>query len=65
MIMVKKQKGESDDKLINRFRKKIIESGVLITMRKKERFVSKSEKRKEKKYKLKHIIELEKARETV
>lgn len=63
MIMVKKQKGETDDKLINRFRKKIISSGVLMEYRDKERFKSASERRKEKKYQKQHMIEIEKSRE--
>jgi len=63
MVMVKKQKGESDDKLIARFRKKVIDSGVLWEYRDKERHKSQSEKRKEKKYRVKHMIELEKSRE--
>lgn len=63
MIMVKKQKGESDDKLIARFRKKIITSGVLLEYRDKERFKSPSERRKEKKYRVEHMIQLEKSRE--
>lgn len=63
MIMVKKQKGESDDKLINRFRKKIISSGVLLEYRDKERFKSASERRKEKKYRIQHMIDMEKTRE--
>ena len=63
MVMVKKQKGESDDKLIARFRKKVIDSGVLWEYRDKERHKSQSEKRKEKKYRVKHLIELEKSRE--
>jgi len=62
MVLVKKQKGESDDKLISRFRKKVISSGVLLEYRDKERFKKDSEKRKEKKYRLKYQIELEKKR---
>ena len=63
MIMVKKQKGESDDKLINRFRKKIISSGVLMEYRDKERFKSASERRKEKNYRKQFMIDVEKNRE--
>lgn len=63
MIMVKKQKGESDDKLIARFRKKVITSGVLLEYKDRERFKSASERRKEKKYRVAHMIELEKERE--
>lgn len=62
MVVVKKQKGESDDRLIARFRKKIIESGVLVEYRERERFTKKAEKRKEQKYRLEHLRELEKKR---
>lgn len=62
MVYVKKQKGETDDKLIARFRKKVINSGVILEYRDRERFKKRSEKRKEQKYKIKHLIELEKKR---
>lgn len=60
MVSVKKQSGESDDKLIARFRKKVIDSGILLEYRENTRFKSKSERRKEKKYRIKHLISLEK-----
>lgn len=63
MVTVKKYKGESDDKLIARFRKKVLTSGLLLEYRDRERFKSKSERRKEKKYRIKHLISLEKQRE--
>ena len=62
MVSVKKQKGESDDRLIARFRKKVLTSGVLLEYRERDRFKSKSERRKEKKYRIKHLISLEKQR---
>jgi ribosomal protein S21 len=62
MVSVKKQSGESDDKLIARFRKKVLTSGVLLEYRERDRFKSKSERRKEKKYRIKHLISLEKQR---
>lgn len=62
MVMVKKQKGESDDRLIARFRKKVVNSGLLMEYRDRERFKKDSEKRKEKKYKMAFQIELEKKR---
>ena len=62
MVVVKKKKGESEDKLISRFKKKVIEAGVLDEYRKKKRFVSKAEERKERKSRKKHMIELEKKR---
>ncbi len=60
MVSVKKLKGESDDKLIARFRKKVLSSGLLLEYRERERFKSNSEKRKEKKYRIRHLITLEK-----
>jgi ribosomal protein S21 len=62
MVLVKKQKGESDDRLIARFRKKVIDSGLLVEYRDRERFKKDSEKRKEKKYKMAFQIQLEKKR---
>lgn len=62
MVVVKKQKGESDDRLIARFRKKVIDSGILIDFREKERYKKKAEKRKEQKYRVAHLRELEKKR---
>jgi len=62
MVVVKKQRGESDDKLINRFRKKIINSGFLMEVREKDRFKRKSEKKQEKMKQKKFRIMLEKKR---
>jgi len=62
MVIVKKQKGESDDKLINRFRKKIIDSGFLMEVREKDRFKKKSEKKQERLKQKKFRIMLEKKR---
>lgn len=62
MVVVKKQKGESDDKLIARFRKRVLSSGLLLEYRDRERYKKDSEKRKEKKYKMNFQIELEKKR---
>jgi len=62
MVIVKKQKGESDDRLIARFRKKVIDSGLIQEYRDRERFKKEAEKRKEKKYKMAFQIELEKKR---
>jgi len=62
MVYVKKQKGESDDKLIARFRKKVLISGVILEYRDRERYKKKSERRKEQKYRVKHQIEIEKKR---
>lgn len=62
MVVVKKQKGESDDRLIARFRKKVIDSGILMDYRDRERYKKKAERRKEQKYRIAHIRELEKKR---
>ena len=62
MVVVKKQKGESDDRLIARFRKKVLSEGILLDFKDRERHKTEQEKRKEKKYRVKHLIELEKKR---
>jgi ribosomal protein S21 len=62
MIVVKKQKGESEDKLIARFRKKVISSGILLDFKERERYRKKSEERAERKKRIKFQIELEKKR---
>lgn len=62
MVVVKKQKGESEDRLIARFRKKILSEGILLDFREKERYKKPAERRKEKKYKIAHLRELEKKR---
>ena len=62
MVKVVKKKGESEDKLIMRFRKKVLNSGLLEEVRDKSRHTTKAEKRKEQKARKKHSIELEKRR---
>ena len=62
MFVLKKKKGESDDKLIARFRKKTIDEGVMQEYRDREHYKKPSEKRKEDKYRIAHSIELEKKR---
>lgn len=62
MVVVKKKKGESDDKLISRFRKKVVRSGILQEARDKEHFKSDSERKQEKLKKKAFQIELEKRR---
>ncbi len=62
MFVVKKKKGESDDRLIARFKKKVLNEGLLLELRDRERYKTPSEKRKEQKYRVKHLIELEKKR---
>ena len=46
MAVVSLRNGESQDQLLKRFRKKVVKSGVLSTVRKKRWFVSKSEQRR-------------------
>ncbi len=62
MVVVKRKKGESEDKLIARFRKKVVNEGVLLEIREKERYKKPSQKRQEKIKRVKHQIELEKKR---
>lgn len=46
MATVKLQPNESQDQLLKRFRKKVVKSGVLSTVRRKRWFISKSELRR-------------------
>ncbi len=62
MVVVKKKKGESVDRLISRFKKKVLNSGILFEARERERHTKKSEERKERKMRLKHEHELERRR---
>lgn len=62
MFVVKKKKGESDDRLIARFKKKVLNEGILLELRDRERYKKPAERRKERKYRIKHLIELEKKR---
>ena len=60
MFIIKKKKGESDDKLIARFRKKTIMEVVMQEYRDREHYKKPSEKRKEAKYRIAHSIEIAK-----
>ena len=51
MASVTLRSNESQDSLLKRFRKKVVKSGVLSTVRRKRWFVSKSEQRKKEKKK--------------
>ena len=62
MVFVKKQKGESEDRLIARFKKKILDEGIVIEARERKEFKPKSQERKEKKYRLKFLNELARKR---
>lgn len=44
---VKKEAGESDDKLIAKFRKKVLDSGILLELKKRERYTKPSRERYE------------------
>ena len=46
MTAVILRQNESQDQLLKRFRKKVVKSGVLSTVRRKRWFVSKSEQRR-------------------
>jgi small subunit ribosomal protein S21 len=46
MTSVNLRNNESQDQLLKRFRKKVVKSGVLSTVRRKRWFVSKSEQRR-------------------
>ena len=46
MTSVNLRNNESQDSLLKRFRKKVVRSGVLSTIRRKRWFVSKSEQRR-------------------
>ncbi len=46
MTLVMLRSNESQDQLLKRFRKKVVKSGVLSTVRRKRWFVSKSETRR-------------------
>ena len=46
LAIVKLRNGETQDQLLKRFRKKVVKSGVLSTIRNKRWFVSKSEQRR-------------------
>ncbi len=63
MVFVKKKKGESEDRLIARFRKKVVNEGILFVIREKERYKKPSERRQEKIKRVKHQIKLEKKRD--
>jgi small subunit ribosomal protein S21 len=46
LARVELRPGESQEKLLKRFRKKVMRSGILSTARKKRFYISKSEKRR-------------------
>jgi ribosomal protein S21 len=62
MFVVKKKKGESEDRLISRFKKKVLDEGILLELKDRDRYKPPAERRKEQKYRIKHAIKLEKKR---
>lgn len=62
MVYVVKQKGESEDKLIARFKKMVMDSNVLQEARDRQRHKTASEKRKDQKKKRAQSIKLENKR---
>lgn len=45
--IVKKEPGESEDRLIAKFRKKVVDSGILLELKERERYTKPSRKRYE------------------
>ena len=62
MFIVKKKKGESEDRLIARFKKRVLDEGILLELKERMSYKKPAERRKEQKYRIKHLIELEKKR---
>ncbi len=62
MFVVKKKKGESEDRLIARFKKRVLDEGILLELKDRMSYKKPAERRKEAKYRIKHLIELEKKR---
>lgn len=60
MFVLKKKKGETDDKLIARFRQKTLAEDVISEYRDRTSYKKPSEKRKEAKYRIAHSIAIEK-----
>lgn len=63
MVVVKKKKGESVDSLISRFKKMVMNSGIIEEARDRQHHKTDAEKRKEKRKRVQHQIELEKKRQ--
>lgn len=62
MVVVIKKKGETEDRLIARFKKMVLDSGIIQEVRDRARYKTPSEKKKEKKARIKHQIALEQKR---
>lgn len=63
MVVVKPKPGESQDKLIMRFKKRILNSGLLQELKDRERHKGAAEKRKLRKYEIRHLREVAKKRD--
>jgi ribosomal protein S21 len=63
VIVVKRKKGESEDRLISRFRKRVISEKLLVDYKEKDRYKKPSRKKYEKGKRIKHLIELEKQKD--
>jgi ribosomal protein S21 len=63
MVLVKPKPGESQDKLILRFRKRVVSSGLLLELKDRERHKPASERRKLRKYEIRHLREIEKKKQ--
>lgn len=59
MVVVTRQKGETEDRLIARFKKEVLEAGIIQEARDRSRHKTASEKRKEQKKRIAHSIKLE------
>lgn len=62
MVVVKIKKGENTDRIIARFKKKVLDAGLLQEVRDRQRHKTASEKRKEDKARIKHSINIKKKR---
>lgn len=63
MVVVKPRPGESQDKMILRFRKRVQTSGIIDEAKDRNRHKPKAEVRKLRKYQVRHLRELNKIKE--
>ena len=64
MVVVTKKPGETEDRLIARFKKQVLDAGIIDEARARKEYKPKSQIRKEKKYRIKFLQELERKRNT-
>lgn len=62
MVVVTKKPGESDDRLIARFKKRVLDEDIIQEARDRSQYIPPSQKRKEKKYRQAFRRELERKR---